>query len=158
MEEAKIFGMKMSSAVTILCILVVLLIILIIFIIHKMNVMARKYEMLMSGKKGADLEKIIRIRFKEMDQVKANARRVTKEHRQIKKHLSSCISKYALVKYDAFDKMAGKLSFVIALLNDENSTELDALEGRLFYLCEGNRKRRILHPAFIGRKGSIGTG
>ena len=44
MEEAKIFGMKMSSAVTILCILVVLLIILIIFIIHKMNVMARKYE------------------------------------------------------------------------------------------------------------------
>ena len=68
MEEAKIFGMKMSSAVTILCILVVLLIILIIFIIHKMNVMARKYEMLMSGKKGADLEKIIRIRFKEMDQ------------------------------------------------------------------------------------------
>ena len=140
MEEAKIFGMKMSSAVTILCILVVLLIILIIFIIHKMNVMARKYEMLMSGKKGADLEKIIRIRFKEMDQVKANARRVTKEHRQIKKHLSSCISKYALVKYDAFDKMAGKLSFVIALLNDENSgillNSMHSREGCFTYAKE----------------------
>ena len=136
MEEAKIFGMKMSSAVTILCILVVLLIILIIFIIHKMNVMARKYEMLMSGKKGADLEKIIRIRFKEMDQVKANARRVTKEHR----HLSSCISKYALVKYDAFDKMAGKLSFVIALLNDENSgillNSMHSREGCFTYAKE----------------------
>ena len=135
MEEAKIFGMKMSSAVTILCILVVLLIILIIFIIHKMNVMARKYEMLMSGKKGADLEKIIRIRFKEMDQVKANARRVTKEHR-----LSSCISKYALVKYDAFDKMAGKLSFVIALLNDENSgillNSMHSREGCFTYAKE----------------------
>ena len=134
MEEAKIFGMKMSSAVTILCILVVLLIILIIFIIHKMNVMARKYEMLMSGKKGADLEKIIRIRFKEMDQVKANARRVTK------KHLSSCISKYALVKYDAFDKMAGKLSFVIALLNDENSgillNSMHSREGCFTYAKE----------------------
>lgn len=140
MEEAKIFGMKMSSPVTILCILVVLLIILIIFIIHKMNVMARKYEMLMSGKKGADLEKIIRIRFKEMDQVKANARRVTKEHRQIKKHLSSCISKYALVKYDAFDKMAGKLSFVIALLNDENSgillNSMHSREGCFTYAKE----------------------
>ena len=140
MEEAKIFGMKMSSAVTILCILVVLLIILIIFIIHKMNVMARKYEMLMSGKKGADLEKIIRIRFKEMDQVKVNARRVTKEHRQIKKHLSSCISKYALVKYDAFDKMAGKLSFVIALLNDENSgillNSMHSREGCFTYAKE----------------------
>ena len=132
MEEAKIFGMKISSAVTILCILVVLLIILIIFIIHKMNVMARKYEMLMSGKKGADLEK--------MDQVKANARRVTKEHRHIKKHLSSCISKYALVKYDAFDKMAGKLSFVIALLNDENSgillNSMHSREGCFTYAKE----------------------
>ena len=97
MEEAKIFGMKMTSAVTILCILVVLLIILIIFIIHKMNIMVRKYEALMSGKKGADLEKIIRIRFKEMDQVKANARRVTKEHRRIKKHLSSCIDRKSVV-------------------------------------------------------------
>lgn len=140
MEEAKIFGMKMSSAVTILCILVVLLIILIIFIIHKMNIMARKYEALMSGKKGADLEKIIRIRFKEMDQVKANARRVTKEHRRIKKHLSSCISKYALVKYDAFDKMAGKLSFVIALLNDDNSgiilNSMHSREGCFTYAKE----------------------
>ena len=140
MEEAKIFGMKMTSAVTILCILVVLLIILIIFIIHKMNIMVRKYEALMSGKKGADLEKIIRIRFKEMDQVKANARRVTKEHRRIKKHLSSCISKYALVKYDAFDKMAGKLSFVIALLNDDNSgillNSMHSREGCFTYAKE----------------------
>ena len=62
MEEAKIFGMKMSSAVTILCILVVLLIILIIFIIHKMNVRARKYEMLMSGKKGEDLDENLRLK------------------------------------------------------------------------------------------------
>ena len=131
MEETKIFGMQLPTVVTILCILVVLLIILIIFIIQKMNVMTRKYNMLMSGKKGADLEKIIRIRFKEMDQVKANAKRVTKEHRHVKKHLSSCISKYALVKYDAFNEMAGKLSFVIALLNDDNSgIVLNAMHSR----------------------------
>lgn len=131
MDETKVFGMNLSSVVTILCILVVLLIILIIFIVYKMNVMTRKYNMLMSGKKGADLEKIIRIRFKEMDQVKANARRVTKEHRQVKKHLSSCISKYALVRYDAFQEMAGKLSFVIALLNENNSgIILNAMHSR----------------------------
>ena len=129
--DTKILGMKLPTVVTLLCILVVLLIILIIFIVHKMNVMARKYDALMSGKKGADLEKIIRIRFKEMDQVKANAKRITKEHKQIQNHLSSCISKYALVKYDAFDKMAGKLSFVIALLNDDNSgIVLNAMHSR----------------------------
>ena len=83
--------------------------------------MARKYEALMSGKKGADLEKIIRVRFKEMDQVKANAKRVTKEHKEIKRSLKSCYSKLGIVKYDAFEQMAGKLSFVIALLNEDNS-------------------------------------
>lgn len=131
MENPTIFGMKLTTFTTILAVLVVILIILIFVIIYKMNIMSRKYSALMSGKKGADLEKIIRIRFKEMDQVKANAKRVTKEHKEIKKHLSSCFSKYGLVKYDAFDEMAGKLSFVIALLNDDNTgIILNAMHSR----------------------------
>lgn len=131
MENPTIFGMNLTTFTTILAILVVILIILIFVIIYKMNIMSRKYSALMSGKKGADLEKVIRIRFKEMDQVKANAKRVTKEHKEIKKHLSSCFSKYGLVKYDAFNEMAGKLSFVIALLNDDNTgIILNAMHSR----------------------------
>lgn len=131
MENQTIFGMNLTTFTTILAILVVILIILIFVIIYKMNIMSRKYSALMSGKKGADLEKVIRIRFKEMDQVKANAKRVTKEHKEIKKHLSSCFSKYGLVKYDAFNEMAGKLSFVIALLNDDNTgIILNAMHSR----------------------------
>ena len=131
MENPTIFGMNLTTFTTILALLVVILIILIFVIIYKMNIMSRKYSALMSGKKGADLEKVIRIRFKEMDQVKANAIRVTKEHKEIKKHLSSCFSKYGLVKYDAFNEMAGKLSFVIALLNDDNTgIILNAMHSR----------------------------
>lgn len=131
MENPTIFGMNLTTFTTILAVLVVILIILIFVIIYKMNIMSRKYSALMSGKKGADLEKVIRIRFKEMDQVKANAKRVTKEHKEIKKHLSSCFSKYGLVKYDAFNEMAGKLSFVIALLNDDNTgIILNAMHSR----------------------------
>lgn len=121
MENPTVFGMNLKAFTTMLAVLVAILIILIFIIIYKMNIMSRKYSSLMSGKKGADLEKVIRIRFKEMDMVKANAKRVTKEHKEIKKHLSSCFSKYGLVKYDAFNEMAGKLSFVIALLNDDNT-------------------------------------
>ena len=102
-----IFGIKIKTFCVIMFILLVILLVLLFAVINKLNVMARKYEALMSGKKGADLEKIIRIRFKEMDQVKANAKRITKEH--------------GIVKYDAFEQMAGKLSFVIALLNEDNS-------------------------------------
>ena len=116
-----VFGINIKTFCVILLVLLVILLILLIAIINKLNVMARKYEALMSGKKGADLEKIIRVRFKEMDQVKANAKRVTKEHKDIKRSLKSCYSKLGIVKYDAFEQMAGKLSFVIALLNEDNS-------------------------------------
>lgn len=119
--DSTILGIDLKTIVTVLLVAVIVLIILLFFIIYKMNIMSRKYNALMSGKKGADLEKIIRIRFKEMDQVKANAKRVTKEHKDIKKHLDSCYNKFGLVKYDAFNEMAGKLSFAVALLNNENT-------------------------------------
>ncbi len=121
MNNQTLFGINLSTITLILAILVILLIIIVFVIIHQLNIISRKYSTLMSGKKGADLEQIIRVRFKEMDKVKANAKRITKEHKEIKNHLSSCINKYGLVKYDAFNDMAGKLSFVIALLNEDNS-------------------------------------
>ncbi|MBO6115051.1 MAG: DUF4446 family protein [Lachnospiraceae bacterium] len=119
--ETTVLGINIKAFCVILLVLLVILLIFLIAIINKLNIMARKYEALMSGKKGADLEKIIRVRFKEMDQVKANAKRVTKEHKEIKRTLKSCYSKLGIVKYDAFEQMAGKLSFVIALLNEDNS-------------------------------------
>lgn len=121
MEEQTLFGMKLTTVTLILAIAVILLIILVFVILYQLTNINRKYYTLMSGKKGADLEKIIRVRFKEMDIVKKNEKRVTKEHKQIKKNMAKCINKYGLVKYDAFKETAGKLSFVIALLNDENS-------------------------------------
>ncbi len=129
--ELTVLGMKIETVTTILAILVILLIVMMIFTINKMNLITRKYKALMSGKKGADLEKVIRYRFKEMDKVKANAKRVTREHKEIKAHLTSCISKTALIKYDAFEQMSGKLSFVIALLNDQHSgIILNAMHSR----------------------------
>jgi len=130
-EELTVLGMKIETVTTILAILVILLIVMMFFTINKMNVITRKYKALMSGKKGADLEKVIRYRFKEMDKVKANAKRVTREHKEIKAHLTSCVNKTALVKYDAFEQMSGKLSFVIALLNDQHSgIILNAMHSR----------------------------
>lgn len=127
----KVLGMKIQTVTTLLVFIVLILLIVIFFMIRQMNIMTRKYSAIMSGKKGADLERIIRIRFKEMDKVKANAKRVTKEHKEIKRNMSACINKYGLVKYDAFNEMAGKLSFVIALLNNDNSgIVLNAMHSR----------------------------
>ena len=119
--EEKILGMDPYTVIRILVAAVFILIILLFYIIHKMNIISRKYSALMSGKKGKDLEKVILTRFKEMDAVKYNERRLNRDFKRISKHLESCICKYSLVKYDAFDDVAGKLSFVIALLDQSNS-------------------------------------
>ncbi len=120
-QSTTVFGMKLEVVVIILLVLIVILAVLLIFTIRKMNYINRKYYVLMSGKKGKDLEKIIFTRFKEMDKVKKNARRVTAEHQKFKGHLDSCYNKIGLIKYDAFENLSGKLSFSLALLNKDNS-------------------------------------
>ena len=110
-QTTTVFGIRLEIVVVILLVLIVVLAVLLILTIRKLNYVSRKYYVLMSGKKGKDLEKIVFTRFKEMDKVKKNARRVTAEHQKFKGHLDSCYNKIGLVKYDAFDNLSGKLSF-----------------------------------------------
>lgn len=120
-EPIKVFGIRLEIVVVILLVLIVLLAVFLILTIRRLSYVNRKYYVLMSGKKGKDLEKIIFTRFKEMDKVKRNARRVTSEHQKFKGHLDSCYNKIGLIKYDAFENQTGKLSFSLALLNTDNS-------------------------------------
>ena len=119
--EEKILGLDPFIVVRFLILAVFILFVLLILVLHKTSIISRKYSALMSGKKGKDLEKVILTRFKEMDAVKSNERRLNREYKRINKQLENCICKYSLVKYDAFDDVSGKLSFVIALLNESNS-------------------------------------
>lgn len=120
-QKTTIFGLSPEVVVIILLVMILLLTAGLVLTIRKLNYVSRRYYVLMSGKKGKDLEKIIFTRFKEMDKVKRNARRVTAEHQKFKGHLDSCYNKIGLIKYDAFENLSGKLSFSLALLNTENS-------------------------------------
>ena len=115
------FGIQIEIVLLIMIVIILGLIVALVLVIRRLEFVNRKYYVIMSGKKGKDLEKVILTRFKEMDKVKANARRVTSEHKKFKGQLDSCIDKIGLVKYDAFDNLAGKLSFSLALLNQDNS-------------------------------------
>ncbi len=115
------FGIQIEIVLIIMIVIILGLIVALVLVIRRLEYVNRKYYVIMSGKKGKDLEKVILTRFKEMDKVKANARRVTSEHKKFKGQLDSCIDKIGLVKYDAFDNLAGKLSFSLALLNQDNS-------------------------------------
>ena len=116
-----IFGLSLKTMIIILMVLVVLLIIGLAYTIKQFFNISRKYYTLTAGKTASDLEGLIMARFKEQDKIKNVVKKYSREHKSFKGHLDSCYNKMGLVKYDAFDNMAGELSFSLALLNDENS-------------------------------------
>ena len=88
-SSVSVFGIKLEIIVIILLVIIIALIVGLVLTIRRLEYVNRKYYVIMSGKRGKDLEKVILTRFKEMDKVKANARRVTSEHKKFKGHLDS---------------------------------------------------------------------
>ena len=135
-----VFGINLEIVIIIFFVLIVILSVVLIFTIRQLQSITRKYYIVMSGKRGMDLESIILTRFKEMDKVKANAKKVTKEHRTFKAHLDSCYDKMGIIKYNAFPDMAGEQSFSVALLNEDNSgivlSAIHTRDGCYTYLKE----------------------
>ena len=118
---SQVFGINLEAVIIVFFVLLVIIAVVLTFSLRQLHYITRKYQALISGKKGKDLEGVILTRFKEMDKVKSNAKRVTREHRSFKAHLDSCYNKIGLVKFDAFNDMSGQLSFSLALLNAEDS-------------------------------------
>jgi hypothetical protein len=74
----------------------------------------------MSGSNGKDLEEVILTRFSEIDFLKVENKKIKTKLENISETLLSTYQKIGIVKYDAFKEMGGKLSFSLALLNDNN--------------------------------------
>lgn len=79
-------------------------------------------------------------KLKEVDRLSRANEQSLEEVRGLKDMLSKSLTKYGIVKYDAFDDVGGKLSFAIALL-DMNNTGfiLNAIHSRdncFFYIKE----------------------
>ena len=118
----KVFGgISLELLLIIMIVLILFLVIALVYVYSQLQMMSRKYYTLTSGKKAKDLEQIMLTRFEEMDKLKKRMKRFSREHRTFQGHLDSCYNKMGLVKYDAFDNMAGELSYSLALLNADNS-------------------------------------
>lgn len=97
------------------------LIILMITHVVQMSKLKKTYNLFMSGKNAKSLEDTLVYRLQQVDElIEANGNN-ERNIKTIFKRLEDCFQKFGMVKYDAFDEMGGKLSFVIALLNEKNS-------------------------------------
>ena len=119
---------------------IIIILLLILTIVLAVNVFSskmrlsrleRKYKMFMKGSDAQSLEKVFVRKFAQIDR-----RYEAKEDHEhdisfIKHHLESMFSKYGVEKYDAFDDVGGKLSFALALLDQDNSgVILNAVHSR----------------------------
>ena len=123
MESSIFDAIGIDPGIILIFVLGVLLIVLVymIKISMKMSRFIKKYKMFMRGLDGASLERAFAARFNQMDLLEENSRNHMEEIRKIKEVQNITLNKVAIVKYDAFKEMGGKLSFALAMLDKENN-------------------------------------
>lgn len=120
---------------------ILILLTLVIILMVRINKLNKKYNKFMTGADGQNLEGQVLARFADIDGLKADTKSINSELIKIKENLLITYQKVGVVKYDAFKEMGGKLSFVMALLDKNNSGILlnsvhSSREGCYTYLKE----------------------
>ena len=142
MESSIFDAIGIDPGIILIFVLGVLLIVLVymIKISMKMSRFIKKYKMFMRGMDGASLERAFAARFNQMDLLEENSRNHMEEIRKIKEVQNITLNKVAIVKYDAFKEMGGKLSFALAMLDKENNgfvmNAIHSSDGCYTYLKE----------------------
>jgi len=114
-------GIDVGIVCIILFLLVIGLFVAFIMLYSKYNALNVSYQIFMKGKKAESLEEEIAALFGDISFLKMAAEKNRKDIKRIVGNLRECYQRVGVVKYDAFKEMGGKLSFSVALLNDNEN-------------------------------------
>lgn len=114
---------SLDIGVVILVLYIIILILLVINItnICSINKLKKKYNKFMTGKNAKSLENEIIALFEDNKFIKSSIDKNKKDIRTLYKNMESTFQKIGIIKYDAFNQMGGKLSFCLALLDENNN-------------------------------------
>ena len=104
-----------------LVVIILFLIILNIVNIHSISKLKKKYDKFMLGKNAESLENEITDLFEDNKFIKNSIERNKKDIHALYRKFESSLQKVGIIKYDAFDQIGGKLSFCMALLDENNN-------------------------------------
>ncbi len=105
----------------ILLVFIVVLFVIIILQMKKLNRLQKRLSKFMTGKDAKSLEKDIVGLYEDNKFLKINVDKNKKDIRTLYKNMEHAFQKIGLIKYDAFQQMGGKLSFSLALLDENNN-------------------------------------
>ncbi len=126
--------------IIILLVMTIILFVILIFLLVRYNQLNVSYQAFMKGKRAESLEDEIGALFTDISTLKSSTEKNRKDIKKIIENLSECYQRVGIIKYDAFKEMGGKLSFSIALLNDNETgfiiNSIHSSEGCYVYTKE----------------------
>lgn len=142
MENSLLYHLPIDPMLLIVgfSVLSVVLLIAVIVCIVKMNKLYRRYDLFMRGKDAETLEDTLEDILEELKESQSRDRASKDAMKRLSKQVKDSFQKFGFVKYNAFKGMGGNLSFVIAMLDGNNTGfVLDVVhsrEGCYIYLKE----------------------
>lgn len=142
MENSLLYNLPFDPLILIIgfSILSFVLLVVVIICIIKLNKLYRRYDMFMRGKDAETLEDTVLDIMDELQELRSKDRTNKDAMKLLSRQVKSSFQKYGFVKYNAFKGMGGNLSFVLAMLDNNNTGfVLDAVhsrEGCYLYLKE----------------------
>lgn len=132
--ESKILstiGIDPGIIIILMLILIIVLFILTVNGTMNYNRLKSSYQTFMKGKDGKTLEESMKERYTDLESVVKVVKQNRLDIRELNRKMDRNYQKIGVVKYDAFNEMGGKLSFVLALLdNRNNGFILNAMHSR----------------------------
>ncbi|MCD8014636.1 MAG: DUF4446 family protein [Lachnospiraceae bacterium] len=111
-----------------------ILILVLLYMVHvsmRMTRFMKRYRIFMKGKDAASLEKAFTQKFLEVDKLTELSKIQNDEIHRIKEVQKRSANKIGIVKYDAFPDVGGRLSFALAMLDENDSGfVLNTIHGR----------------------------
>ena len=143
MDNSILGGIGISDPgvpIIIMFVMIIVLLVLLIFLLIRYNQLNTSYQMFMKGRKAESLEEEIGALFDDISTLKSSSEKNRKDIKKIIDNLRECYQRVGIVKYDAFKEMGGKLSFSVALLNDNETgfiiNSIHSSEGCYVYTKE----------------------
>ena len=114
-------SLDIGVVILVLCIIILILLVINITNTCSINKLKKKYNKFMTGKNAKSLENEIIALFEDNKFIKSSIDKNKKDIRTLYKNMESTFQKIGIIKYDAFNQMGGKLSFCLALLDENNN-------------------------------------
>lgn len=114
-------NIDIGIVILVMAILIVILLIVCVANICSISKMKKTAKKFMQGKNAMSLEQEIIGLFEDNKFIKNAIEKNKKDIRNLYKNFESAFQKVGIVKYDAFNQMGGKLSFSLALLDENNN-------------------------------------